>query len=288
MHRASADARRRRRHRQLPEPVAARVDQVRDQHGPHRSQPDPEAAHLRALQLVRPEQQLQQLLRQPGHRRVVQVHLAAVRLRSRLRARFDDGAEPALRLQLLRARHGHEPGQPRLRSDVARFPASYARRFRRHPPLPALRHHRLPGHGIRRRVSSERDQLVHRHHDQVEGLALAPHRHGDAGATPRHPSSSPTTRPASSTSTPRGRAGRSTTRPVRTRSGSRLPPSCSGCQRRAPCRCRRAYDEASSTWGFYLQDDWKAGDRLTLNLGLRYECETALVEADNKSVRGFD
>ena len=49
-----------------------------------------------------------------------------------------------------------------------------------------------------------------------------------------------------------------------------------------------SYDEASSTWGFYLQDDWKAGNRLTLNLGLRYEYETALREADNKSVRGFD
>jgi hypothetical protein len=49
-----------------------------------------------------------------------------------------------------------------------------------------------------------------------------------------------------------------------------------------------SYDEASTTWGFYLQDDWKAGDRLTLNLGLRYEYETPLVEADNRSVRGFD
>jgi hypothetical protein len=49
-----------------------------------------------------------------------------------------------------------------------------------------------------------------------------------------------------------------------------------------------SYNESSSTWGFYLQDDWKVGDRLTLNLGLRYEYETPLIEADNKSVRGFD
>jgi hypothetical protein len=49
-----------------------------------------------------------------------------------------------------------------------------------------------------------------------------------------------------------------------------------------------SYDEASSTWGFYLQDDWKIGSRLALNLGVRYEYETALVEADSRSVRGFD
>jgi Carboxypeptidase regulatory-like domain/TonB dependent receptor-like, beta-barrel len=48
-----------------------------------------------------------------------------------------------------------------------------------------------------------------------------------------------------------------------------------------------SYDEASSTWGFYVQDDWRVGNRMTLNLGLRYEYETPLVEADNQSVRGF-
>ena len=51
---------------------------------------------------------------------------------------------------------------------------------------------------------------------------------------------------------------------------------------------RASYDEASSTYGFYVQDDWRVGPRLTVNLGLRYEIEAALREADNRSVRGFD
>ncbi|HET7695444.1 MAG TPA: TonB-dependent receptor [Vicinamibacterales bacterium] len=51
---------------------------------------------------------------------------------------------------------------------------------------------------------------------------------------------------------------------------------------------RASYDEASSTYGFYVQDDWRVGPRLTVNLGLRYELESALREAQNRSVRGFD
>ena len=48
------------------------------------------------------------------------------------------------------------------------------------------------------------------------------------------------------------------------------------------------YDEQSTTWGFYVQDDWKVGSRLTVNLGLRYELEEPLTEKNNASVRGFD
>lgn len=52
---------------------------------------------------------------------------------------------------------------------------------------------------------------------------------------------------------------------------------------------RRAdYSEYSKTWGFFVQDDWKVSRDLTINLGLRYEKETALIERQGKSVSGFD
>ncbi len=38
----------------------------------------------------------------------------------------------------------------------------------------------------------------------------------------------------------------------------------------------------------YLQDDWRATDKLTLNYGVRFEKESGLAEADNKLVVGFD
>jgi hypothetical protein len=46
----------------------------------------------------------------------------------------------------------------------------------------------------------------------------------------------------------------------------------------------------SQNWYYsgFIQDDWKALPHLTLNIGLRLEHETPIVERDNKAVVGFD
>lgn len=49
-----------------------------------------------------------------------------------------------------------------------------------------------------------------------------------------------------------------------------------------------SYDVRSSYHGFFVQDDWRLSPKLTLNLGLRYELESGLREAEGRFVTGFD
>ena len=49
-----------------------------------------------------------------------------------------------------------------------------------------------------------------------------------------------------------------------------------------------SYAEQSTNTGYFIHDDWRVNNRLTLNMGLRWEVEGALTERFNRSVRGFD
>ena len=51
---------------------------------------------------------------------------------------------------------------------------------------------------------------------------------------------------------------------------------------------RSAYDARVNSHGAFVHDDWRVSDRLTLNLGLRYDLELGLSEVDNRNVGGFD
>ncbi|MEP6945530.1 MAG: TonB-dependent receptor [Acidobacteriota bacterium] len=49
-----------------------------------------------------------------------------------------------------------------------------------------------------------------------------------------------------------------------------------------------SYNVYSDYQGFFIQDDWRIGQKWTLNLGVRYELETGVRERNGKLVVGFD
>ena len=63
---------------------------------------------------------------------------------------------------------------------------------------------------------------------------------------------------------------------------------------RAFRRTRRSSKRAATTTravnshGAFVHDDWRVSDRLTLNLGLRYDLELGLSEVENRNIGGFD
>jgi hypothetical protein len=48
------------------------------------------------------------------------------------------------------------------------------------------------------------------------------------------------------------------------------------------------FDYGNNYVGFFVQDDWRLTDRLTLNAGLRWDYESPITEADMQQNRGFD
>ena len=51
---------------------------------------------------------------------------------------------------------------------------------------------------------------------------------------------------------------------------------------------RTDYDYSVISHGFFVHDDWRISPNLTLNLGLRYDYEGGMTEAQDRNVRGFD
>jgi Carboxypeptidase regulatory-like domain len=51
---------------------------------------------------------------------------------------------------------------------------------------------------------------------------------------------------------------------------------------------RSEQDYSVLSHGVFVHDDWRVGDKLTLNLGLRYDLEMGMTEAQNRNTRGFD
>jgi hypothetical protein len=51
---------------------------------------------------------------------------------------------------------------------------------------------------------------------------------------------------------------------------------------------RPEQDYNTVSHGFFVHDDWRINERLTVNVGVRYDLELGLTEAENRNTRGFD
>jgi carboxypeptidase family protein len=51
-------------------------------------------------------------------------------------------------------------------------------------------------------------------------------------------------------------------------------------------RSTQSYEVVSH--GFFVHDDWRVNNKLTLNLGVRYDLELGMTESQNRNTRGFD
>jgi hypothetical protein len=51
---------------------------------------------------------------------------------------------------------------------------------------------------------------------------------------------------------------------------------------------RSNYDARVNSHSAFVHDDWRVSDRLTLNLGVRYDLELGMSEVDNRNIGGFD
>ena len=235
VHRQAEDAGKRRRNAELPAARNEGRDRLRVAHRARRPRADVVAAALRTGELVRSEQQLQQLLRQHLHGPVVPFRVAPVRRRSRLDGQPDHGDERTVRLRSLPSRrpgqsrelrHGpDDPGLPRAITTTSFRRTSASSRASTSPAIREL--------ASRVRTVSPRT----RRRSARSPRRWARTRSGPApngGSTARRACCRPTTRPVNSISGRPGHAGRSITpRPRPTRSDNRSPRSCSGCPRPA-------------------------------------------------------